>query len=378
MWAGRRAEVTLTAVAALTVVAGTLDLRQHYQVTDATALALSLLRAAPLAVVLRRPVLAWVLSLATIVLAALAADPVTPAEPWPWLVGSLPAYLAVLVVAAVGVQRRLLVPGWAAGLLMGGVLLTMAPERASWEGLLVPAILSAIALAGGDVVRGSAEARAGLRTERERRGVLEERARIAREMHDVVAHGMSVVTVRADSAPYRLADVPPATAAEFAEIADAARDSLEQMRRLLTVLRGEVGTDLTAPQPGLTDLPTLVETSRRAGVPVRLTSIARAADPAIELAAYRLVQEALSNALRHAPGAAVEVTVATTADGSLRVEVTNEPPTHPPEPDRAAGHGLTGMRERVGLLGGTVDLGGLPGGGWRVRAVLPASGRERT
>ncbi|MFE7122361.1 sensor histidine kinase, partial [Streptomyces sp. NPDC057654] len=220
--------------------------------------------------------------------------------------------------------------------------------------------------------------------ERARRTLLEERARIAREMHDVVAHHMSVITVQADSAPYRLGGVPPETGEEFAAIAATARESLTEMRRLLGALRGTDGRGGTgtagverAPQPGLAELDRLAESTVRAGVPVEL-SVEPGPDTApvpgaVDLSAYRVVQESLANVVRHAPGAATRVSVAPDRTG-VSVVIVNAPsaavPGAPLE-SGGTGHGLVGMRERVRLLGGTLEAGPLPDGGFRVAARFP-------
>ncbi len=162
--------------------------------------------------------------------------------------------------------------------------------------------------------------------ERSRRTLLEERARIARELHDVVAHHMSVITVQADSAPYRIPELPEAAREEFGSIAASARESLAEMRRLLSVLRSDGGEGERAPQPGLDRLQQLVEATVRAGVPAELRLAADLGDvpQAVDLSAYRIVQEALANVVRHAPGAATRVSVR--ADGEwLTVLVVNGP-----------------------------------------------------
>jgi signal transduction histidine kinase len=223
--------------------------------------------------------------------------------------------------------------------------------------------------------------------ERAQRAVLEERARIARELHDVVAHHMSLIAVRAETAPYRLADLPEPVRAEFGSLSAVAREALTDMRRLLGVLRHDESMAL-APQPQLADVPALVDATRRAGVAVEL-SVARALDavPAgVGVCAYRIVQESLSNASQHAPGAAVTVSVGH-ASGSVKLRVANGPgsqsqgrPPGPPGPagqpgsEQRAGHGLAGMRERVALLGGSLSAGPSPDGGFVVCAVLPVGG----
>jgi signal transduction histidine kinase len=214
--------------------------------------------------------------------------------------------------------------------------------------------------------------------ERARRAVLEERARIARELHDVVAHHLSLIAVRAESAPYRLAGLGDGAAAEFGSLSGAAREALTDMRRLLGVLRAE-GPAARAPQPRLADVPELVAAARRAGVAVALDGPpAWAPVPAgVGVCAYRIVQESLSNASRHAPGAPVSVTVGND-DQAVSLQVSNGPGHAADPPDTGGradatgpGHGLAGMRERVALLGGTLTAGPAPGGGFVVSAILP-------
>jgi signal transduction histidine kinase len=213
--------------------------------------------------------------------------------------------------------------------------------------------------------------------EQARRAVLEERARIARELHDVVAHHLSLIAVRAESAPYRLPGLDGPVDAEFGSLSAAAREALADMRRLLGVLRAD-GPAARAPQPQLADVPDLVASARRAGVAVALTGPASwgAVPSGVGVCVYRIVQESLSNASRHAPGAPVSVTVGHDRD-AVSLHVSNGP-GHPlalgaAGPGEAAGpgHGLAGMRERVALLGGTLNAGPAPGGGFTVSAILP-------
>jgi signal transduction histidine kinase len=191
--------------------------------------------------------------------------------------------------------------------------------------------------------------------ERARRAVLEERARIAREMHDVVAHHMSMIAVRAETAPYRVpGELPQAARDELATIATAARAALTDMRRLLGALRAENGDAPTTPQPGLTDLDELVTAVRAAGVEVTLELDDVPGLPATAgLAAYRIVQEALANAVRHAPGGPVHVAGRGFPD-HLELTVRNKRTRPAQDGD---GHGLVGMRERATLLGGELTAG---------------------
>lgn len=239
--------------------------------------------------------------------------------------------------------------------------------------------------------------------EQERRlAAQDERTRIAREMHDIVAHSLSSIISQADGARYAAASARTARAQQAQQqteqaqqntpdiaeqtlelIADTARDSLTQMRSLLGLLRTDEATAY-APVPTLNDVPALVEQSRRAGLPVTFTGItgtgitstmARTLPQGAELAAYRTVQEALTNALKHSPGAATTVTI-NWGDEGLELRVENEPVSstaaqHIARPVPGSGNGLRGMSERIALYHGTLTYGLQPDGGWLVEAALP-------
>ena len=204
-----------------------------------------------------------------------------------------------------------------------------------------------------------------------------ERARIARELHDVVAHHISMVAVQAETARLATPGMPAAGAQRLLEIGDTARAGLTEMRRLLGVLRedaAEAGAPVADrhPQPGLPQLAGLVDAARDAsGTAARLIVSGPVAefDPGVELAAYRIVQEALTNARRHAPGAAVDVELRY-ADDALRLRVRDNGPG--PLRPAGGGQGLPGMRERALAVGGTLRTGPAPGGGFLVEALLPA------
>ena len=201
-----------------------------------------------------------------------------------------------------------------------------------------------------------------------------ERARIARELHDVVAHHISMISVQAETARLATPGMPEEGARQLRAIGDTARTALTEMRRLLGVLRSDaepsVRTPDRAPQPGLQQLLELLDEMRDAsGAGARLIVNGPVAplDPGLELTAYRLVQEALTNCRRHAPGAAVDVTLDYGAD-ALRVAVRD----NGPGPGAGtSGHGLVGMRERVDMVGGTLRTGPAPVSGFLVEAVLP-------
>ncbi len=186
---------------------------------------------------------------------------------------------------------------------------------------------------------------------------------------------MSLIAVRAETAPYRLTGLPEPALAEFGALSEVAREALTEMRRLPGVLRHDQPAAL-APQPQLADLPALVEAARAAAVAVELSlSPALVQVPAgIGVCAYRIVQESLSNASQHAPGAAVTVSV-DHSGGAVSLRVANGPGVPATARDRRGpGHGLTGMRERVALLGGSLSAGPATGGGFVVSAVLPFAG----
>ncbi len=200
------------------------------------------------------------------------------------------------------------------------------------------------------------------------RAVAAERSRIARELHDVVAHAMSVITVRAGVAAHVLTDRPDEAARALQVIEATGREALGEMRRMLTVLRPDDEDEATEPQPGVGRLPALVSQLEAAGVPVtlRVEGEPRPLSPGLDLSAYRIVQEALTNTTKHAAGTSAAVTV-TYGPDHLALEVIDDgPPAAQPVP----GQGLQGMAERVALFGGTLEAG--PGEkGFRVYARFP-------
>ncbi|TMR34411.1 sensor histidine kinase [Nonomuraea zeae] len=251
--------------------------------------------------------------------------------------------------------------------------------------LLLACLATAAALAGIAVrVRGRSLADTAARQviadtllEHTARG---ERARIARELHDVVAHHISMVAVQAETARLAVPGMPAAGQERLLAIGDTARAALTEMRRLLGVLRADADAEAAwRPQPGLRlhELNELIDEAREAsGTSTRL--ILRGSpvvlDPGVELAAYRIVQEALTNARRHAPGAAVDVELDYTG-AELCLSVRDNGPG-PASVDAGGGHGLSGMRERAVAVGGELRTGPAPGGGFLVEARLPGRGEE--
>jgi signal transduction histidine kinase len=227
-----------------------------------------------------------------------------------------------------------------------------------------------------------------VRLERERDqqsqlAVAGERARIAREMHDIVTHNLSVMVALADGAVFAQQRTPERATTAMRQVGATGRQAITDMRRFLGVLRADEPDALRHPMPGIAELGALTEQVRAAGLPTRLEI---AGEPAVvpaaaQLTVYRLVQEALTNTLKHAPpGARAEVAVGCASD-AVSVTVTDDGagadgPAEPADPDRSPGHGLPGMRERAAAYGGTLTAGPLPGGGWRVAAVLALTAPE--
>jgi signal transduction histidine kinase len=205
-----------------------------------------------------------------------------------------------------------------------------------------------------------------------REAVLEERARITREMHDVVGHRVSLMVLQAGAVDMAAED--PVRVRQLAgQLQDAGRRSLEELRQLIGLLTENGDEDAPlAPQPGLSDVDDLVEDARRAGLEVALTRCGtpRELDPTVGRTAYRVVQEALTNAGKHAPGGPVAVTL-DVRDGELAVTVVNRRATRPPTALPSGGLGLIGLRERVRTVGGTLRAEPRLDGGFRVEAVMP-------
>jgi len=284
-----------------------------------------------------------------------------------------------------GADRRDLTPVLACALAVPFLVLAL-DGRAGIAAVLLVALAPAAAWAGiaqrarGEAARQATarEVMAGTLADHMARG---ERARIARELHDVVAHYISMIAVQAETARETTPGLPAAGTQRLAEIAGTARAGLTEMRRLLGVLREDAGGAAARhPQPGLPQLAELIDAAREtsgAGTRLIVSGPVAAFDPSVELAAYRIVQEALTNARRHAPGTAVDVELRY-GEGTLLLQVRDNgpgpPASHPAGGNGAGrpGHGLTGMRERATAAGGSLRTAAAPGGGFLVEATLPA------
>ncbi|MER0241578.1 sensor histidine kinase [Streptomyces sp. HSW2009] len=332
--------------------------------------------AALLVVALRWPVPAWWLSLVLLPVFSLRAS-FGPYEGWAWSV-----HAGLLFLIALRNRPRVTYET----VLLSAVLLLglQLAGGGTWPWRFVVIVLAEFALVMAaavgvrrvrEVRSRLAEQEATLAQERAHRTVLQERARIARELHDVVAHHMSVISIQADAAPYRVADPPPELVAALADIRAGALEGLTELRRLLGVLRSEdrpAGSGPEAPQPTLERLDDLLAGVRRAGLDVTATTSGdrRPLPEGVELSAYRIVQEALSNTLRHAPGARTRVELNYTRT-ALHLRVRNGPGQQPGQPSPGAGHGVLGMRERAAMLGGELSAAPAPDGGYEVVALLP-------
>ncbi|WP_449408395.1 histidine kinase [Microbacterium maritypicum] len=311
--------------------------------------------------------------------------------PWPWSVPALLSFVLLVGVVTFRHGARLgafpltigALGSLAAPLLHPEVVATSGAAANVTANLIVTASVALATYLISALVAGRLRVSEELTKEREhsaleesRRALVEERTRIARELHDVIAHSMSVIQVQASTARYRLPELDETAATEFDSIAATARSSLTEMRRMLGVLRTEDQSAELAPQQGIDDIPALVDTIRRAGVTVGLeiTGAIGDASTAVQIAAYRITQEALSNAVRHARGTPVTVRVQADA-ASVTIRVRNGRPESVDD-TRSGGHGLRGMRERVELLGGTFAAAPTSDGGWEVSAALPATASD--
>ncbi|GHB50528.1 two-component sensor histidine kinase [Streptomyces viridiviolaceus] len=346
-----------------------------------------------------RPVPAWWLSMAAMLVGAVAVRAVMVVDgysfTWPWTAAGIIGHLFVLLLLALRARTRVSAEALSLTVLTTYVVQGLVGAQEYQPTGVVAVVLFAVVVLLGMALRGRREARAELAQqtsltaeERARRTLLEERSRIARELHDVVAHHMSVISIQAQVAPHLVENPPDELKENLAGIRQNALEALTELRRVLGVLRSEhpdapeapgtadtTGTAPHAPQPTLDRLDALVENTRAAGLTVttEVSGTPRPLPPGVELSAYRIVQEALSNVLRHAPGASARVHLTYLPIG-LRVDVFNTRPVRTPPPSQGAGHGLLGMRERVAMLDGHLTAHPLPDGGFQVGAFLPSDG----
>jgi signal transduction histidine kinase len=368
LFAGRDGRIALTLVLAVTATAEA-SVYAHQRSNLTPAILANVLAVLPLVAARRFPLLAA--AAATFFTFVLLASPKAPLTITG--IGVLLYLIGYLVV------RRGLV--WGLPFLVPFLLNAITPlgggdARAE---SVAPLILVAAAMLVGESTRQRSVAEAELGATQEamaetlqEQTAMEERARIARELHDIVAHHLSVIAVQSETARLTSPELSTDARDRFEAIAQTARDALTETRRLLGVLREDVAGEADrAPQPGLDQLAELVDTARDTGTNVRLVQQGKAVPlPAgIDLAAYRIVQEALTNARRHAPGADVEVEVSYGEHAVLLRIRDHGPGTG--DGELLPGHGLVGMRDRATIAGGTFSAGAADGGGIVVEATLP-------
>ncbi|MFI9102300.1 sensor histidine kinase [Streptomyces fildesensis] len=308
-----------------------------------------------------------------------------------WLLGAwLRADVALLVALySLALHGRLRHLPWACAAMAGvlGLVSVRVSEAVSVGDalfFLFSAVTAALALGLAVRIRrsqlaGLRERAARLEIERDQRSKLAaagERTRVAREMHDIVGHNLSVMITLADGGAYAALIAPERGKEALELIGETGRQALGELRRMLGVLRDRTDAPELSPQPGIADIDALCARIRAAGPKVRYRTIGDldALDRGVQLTAYRIVQEALTNSLRHA-GADTQVRLALTVDGTqLRISADDTgPPTgtgRPPAPANQEGHGLAGMAERAALYGGSIVAGPRPGGGWTVQVTL--------
>ncbi|WP_246203935.1 sensor histidine kinase [Streptomyces tailanensis] len=411
----------LVCLAAFALTLGNIDqMDDRYHLGAEYTVLCSLAQGAAVALALWWPVPAWWASLVVTVVVAMGVrvqqfqlltgaaqfDVTVPTGlprgdvPWPWSPPGLIAHAVILFLLALRLPTRVAVEVLALTALATYVVQGVigAPAYSSTSPLAMALFIGVVLL--GSTMRGRREARtqlveqAGLTAEeRARRTLLEERSRIARELHDVVAHHMSVISIQAQVAPHLVENPSDELKENLHGIRQNALEALTELRRVLGVLRAEhpsdpddprdphdmaavaEGTAPHAPQPTLDRLDALMENTRAAGLAVtaEIDGDVRPLSPGVELSAYRIIQEALSNALRHAPGSTVRVEVTHFPRG-LQLRIINSRPHRPAPPSPGAGHGLLGMRERATMLGGTLMATGTSHGGFAVVAFLPRNG----
>jgi signal transduction histidine kinase len=396
-WAG----VLLGAAAAVAVEAPIVTIVHGLPGLVSLGLAVAHAGSLPLAMV--RPVLAALVATISSQLQLLWIGGPQPGLPWPWPAPTM--IIQVLMIFLLGVRNR-----WRLSLvyLIVSIVISLlvSAHNGGWDLALTSgdgalyASLAGSAFIAGVVVPQWRAIRAQLLEEKQlnaaaqaRQAIAEEKTRIARDLHDVVAHSMSVINVQATSAPLRHQGVSAEVGQEFTDIAAASRRALNELRGLLRVLRDdETDSAPLIPQPGIADVRELVRQVEQAGLTVDLSAdldpeSTRDVPELISLAGYRIVQEALSNAIRHAHGARLRVEVRRETD-RLVITVANAAPgfsAGQPTADEpqasllmaGGGQGLIGMRQRAESLGGTLEAGPTMSGGFVVRAELPLPGELR-
>ena len=301
---------------------------------------------------------------------------------WRWPIGYAPGpidlALMVALFNAATPQHLWRSIGLGAAIVLGYVAVgLLTPGGISPQGLLLGPLAVLASLGLGFAVVGQRTYARARREEETQRRVTEERLRIARELHDVVSHSISTINVQAGVAAHVMGERPEQAREALLAIKETSKETLRELRGILQVLRQVDDVEPRGPAPGLAQLDILVKTASEAGVPTK-TSILGTARPlpaAIDLAAYRIIQESLTNVVRHAGRASAEVTLAYEAS-RIVIDVSDDGRGPLPTTADAGGHGIAGIRERVGAAGGGMEVGQRDGRGFRLRAWLPTNGMK--
>lgn len=366
-----------------------------YGAPVALAFVVTIIHAGSLPLAMLRPLFAAIVSaLACGVMPMLGPS---GSAPWPWMVPTM--ITQIIVILIIGLRAHW---GVALGALLGSIvssaLVTVLahilglPGRsdAAIVNIVVYACLSGGVYVAAVIVQQWQLIRSQLVQEKEntaeehaKRVTIEERARIARELHDIVAHSMSIINIQASSAPLRHVGIDAEAAKEFEDISTSARAALTEMRGLLSVLRNDESTHELAPQPKFSEIDALVEKAQQAGVNVTLERTGEHIDDLLRdstgLAGYRIVQEALSNAMRHARHSDIAIRIRGSGS-AMWIRVVNDRGDGSSETSRHERHGqqgLVGMRERAASVGGEIRAGHTGDGGFEVEAVLPLTLTEK-
>jgi signal transduction histidine kinase len=344
-----------------------------------------------------RPLFGTIMSIAACTVLPLLG-PLVSGVPWPWMVPMMITQIVIILIIGLrahwGVALAALlgsIAGSAAAVLITHLLVADTRTDGAIVNILIYSCiaggvyLAAVIVQQWQLIRSQlVQEKENTAEEHSKRVTIEEKARIARELHDIVAHSMSIINIQASSAPFRHSGIDPEVAKEFEDISTSARTALTEMRGLLSVLRNDEGGGELAPQPKFSEIDALIEKARQAGVQV---TVERSGEPidhlmrdSTGLAGYRIIQEALSNAIRHARNSAIAIRIRG-ASSAVWISVTND---HGDGPSEAAKHdkhdrqGLIGMRERAASVGGEIRTGATADGGFEVEAVLPLAPRERS
>ncbi|MER6911252.1 histidine kinase [Streptomyces sp. NPDC000594] len=364
------------ALVLFTLYLSALDSDAYYSVPAGIVVITGLIPTATLLLALMRPVGAFWISLASTPVVAMFSQ---FGDLAPWSPPGFFAHLGVMVLAALRTHPA--IAGWMWTLTAFYAMFTSSFLGYGGDNALIMLFFAAVLLLATSLVhvrrkaeRDVAAEQSVTAVERDRRTLLEERTTIARELHDVVAHHMSVVAIQAEAAPYRVENPPPELEKAFVTIRENAVAALTELRRILGVVRAEDYEAPDAPQPVLADLDTLLTNVREAGLETTktVTGAVRPLPQGVELSAYRIIQEALSNALRHAPGSTALVEVGYVL-GGIGLRIVNTAPRGLVKPSPGAGHGITGMKERVAMLNGALTHAATEDGGYEVTAFLLAA-----